>query len=125
MKTLKTIWAILAGMLVNVILSLGTDTALESAGIFTPPSAGFFTTWMMAFALAYRLAYTYLGGWATAKLAPENPQKHVKILGIIGTVLCMIGVVVGWNLSAHWYPIALAITAYPVTVLGGRRGTRN
>lgn len=125
MSTLKSIWAVLAGMLVNVVLSLGTDTALETAGIFTPPSEGFFTTWMMALALAYRLLFTYLGGWATARLAPQNPQRHVRILGIIGTILCIIGVFVAWDLSAHWYPIALALTAYPATVLGGKKGIKN
>jgi hypothetical protein len=31
-----------------------------------------------------------------------------------------IGVVVGWNLSAHWYPIALVVGALPCSWLGGK-----
>ncbi len=119
---IKSIWAILAGMLVNVILSLTTDTILETLGIFTPPSQGFFTTWMIVTAFAYRLVYTYLGGFTTAKLAPNRPMKHVIILGSIGTALSIVGIFVAWDLSQHWYPIALAVAAFPVTWWGGVRG---
>ncbi|MBL7863980.1 MAG: hypothetical protein JNK10_03835 [Cyclobacteriaceae bacterium] len=123
MNTGKSIWSVLAGILVNVVLSLITDTVLEKTGIFTPPSEGFFTTWMICLALAYRLVYTYLGGYVTARLAPANPMKHVTILGTIGTVLCVVGIFVAWDLSQHWYPIALAVTAFPVTWLGGKRAS--
>ena len=119
MKILASIWAVFAGILVNVILSTGTDTILEKTGIFTPPEAGFFTTWMSAVALGYRLVYTFAGGYVTARLAPDRPMKHVIILGTIGTVLCIVGIFVAWDLSEHWYPIALAITAFPATWMGG------
>lgn len=119
---IKSIWAILAGILVNVILSLTTDTILETLGIFPPPSQGFFTTWMIVTAFGYRLVYTYLGGLTTARLAPNRPMKHVIILGCIGTALSTVGIFVAWDLSQHWYPIALAVTAFPVTWWGGVRG---
>ena len=125
MNTLKSIWAVFAGILVNVILSTATDFVLEKLGIFPPPSGGLFITWMLALALAYRMVYTVLGGYVTAWAAPQNPMKHVWILGGIGIVLGSIGVVVGWNLSQHWYPIALVITAIPCTWLGGKWKTRN
>jgi len=60
-----------------------------------------------------------MGGYVTARLAPDRPMRHVKILGTIGVVLSCVGVIVGWNLSEHWYPIALAITAFPATWFGG------
>lgn len=125
MNTLKSIWAIFAGILVNVILSTATDFSLESVGIFPPITEGLFITWMLALALAYRMLYTVLGGYVTAWAAPQNPMKHVWILGGIGIVLGSIGVVVGWNLSQHWYPIALVITAIPCTWLGGWLKTRS
>jgi len=34
MTTLKSIWAVLAGLLVNVVLSVATDTILEQTGVF-------------------------------------------------------------------------------------------
>jgi hypothetical protein len=53
-------------------------------------------------------------------LAPSNPLKHVKILGIIGTFAGIAGVFAGWNLSDHWYPIAIAATGYLFTYIGGK-----
>jgi uncharacterized membrane protein len=124
MSLLKSIWSVLAGMLANVILSLTTDTILEKTGIFTPPDQGFFVTWMIVTALAYRMVYTFLGGYVTARLAPDRPMRHVIILGTIGTVLSIVGIFVAWNLSQHWYPIALAVTAFPVTWMGGSMWVR-
>lgn len=123
-NTFKSIWAVFAGFLVVVILSVGTDAILESAGIFPPPEQGLFVTWMLILAFVYRSIYTIAGGYVTAKLAPSNPKKHVTILGIIGTIAGLIGVIVGWNLSSHWYPIALAVTAYPLVWWGGKLRTK-
>jgi hypothetical protein len=40
---------------------------------------------------------------------------------VIKTAGAIIAVVfVGWNLSEHWYPIAIAVTAFPCTWLGGK-----
>ena len=116
---LKSIWAVLAGILVNVILALSTDTLLEKTGIFTPPNQGFFITWMIVVAFSYRLIYTFLGGYVTAWLSPSRPMRHVIYLGVIGTALSIAGIFVAWDLSQHWYPIALAVTAFPVTWMGG------
>jgi hypothetical protein len=127
MTTLKSIGAVLAGFLIVVIFSTLTDTILEKAGIFPPPTEGLFVTWMLALALAYRTVYTIVGGYVTAALAPANPSKHVTILGIIGTVMGCIGIYVGvvlFTLSPMWYPIALAVLAFPSVWLGGRLKTR-
>jgi hypothetical protein len=122
---LKSIWAVVAGFLTVVVLSMGTDKVLEATGIFPPPSEmGLFVTWMLAFALLYRTIYTVLGGYVTAWLAPQNPMKHVWILAIFGQIGGIMGVVAGWNLSAHWYPIALAVLAIPSVWLGGWLRTR-
>ncbi len=124
-STLKSIGAVFAGFVTVVILSVATDSALEAADIFPPiSSAGLFVTWMLALALFYRTVYTVLGGYVTARLAPSNPMRHVMILGIIGTVAGTLGAIAGWNLSQHWYPIALAVLAYPSVWLGGKLKTK-
>lgn len=118
---LKSIGAVLAGFLTVVILSTLTDAILEKLGVFPPiSSAGLFVTWMLILAFAYRSAYTVLGGYVTAMLAPKNPVNHVRTLGVLGTIGGVLGVIAGWNLSAHWYPIALAVTAFPLTWWGGK-----
>lgn len=115
----KSIWSIFAGILVNVVLSVATDTVLGQAGIFPPPDQGLFVTWMIVVAFSYRLVYAFLGGYVTAWQAPSRPMRHVIILGCIGTALSIVGIFAAWDLSQHWYPIALAVTAFPVTWMGG------
>ena len=52
--TLKSIWAVFAGLLTVVILSTATDAVLETLGVFPPPDQALFVTWMLVFALIYR-----------------------------------------------------------------------
>lgn len=108
------------GFVTVVILSIGTDTVLEQVGFFPPIGEGLFERRLLIIALLYRSLFTILGGYVTATLAPTKPMKHVMILGLIGTVAGTLGIIVGWNLSEHWYPIALALTAYPFVWMGGR-----
>ena len=44
------------------------------------------------------------------------------ILGVVGTVLGLVGVVATWNqgLGPRWYPILLAVLAIPQCWLGGK-----
>jgi hypothetical protein len=122
---LKSILAVLAGFLAVVVLSTATDAVLEAAGIFPPPSGGLFITWMLALAFAYRTLYNIVGGYITASIAPANPVKHAFILGCIGTIAGAAGVVIGWDLSEHWYPIALMVEAVPTCWLGGKLKLRS
>lgn len=121
---IKSIIAVVAGFLTVVVLSTVTDKVLELSGIFPPPTNGLFVPWMLALALVYRTFYTILGGYVTALLAPQNAMKHVWILAILGQIGGIMGVIAGWNLSAHWYPIALAVLAIPSVWLGGYLKTR-
>ncbi len=123
MTYIKSIWAVVAGFLVVVVFSTGTDAILEAIGVF--PNAGeVLGTGYLATALAYRTVYTVLGGYVTAWLAPQNPMKHVWVLAILGQIGGLAGVAAGWNLSAHWYPIAIAVLAIPSVWLGGKIRTR-
>jgi hypothetical protein len=119
MKLLKSIAAILAGMLFIIALSIGTDAILEKLNVFTSPNQGSFINWMLLLALAYRCLYAIGGGFITATLAPKKRMRHVMILGYIGLTVSIIGVITSWDRPDHWYPIALAITALPTVWLGG------
>lgn len=125
MKTsrLKSIVAVLAGMIVIIVIilfSTGTDVLFVKLGVFPPIEIGSYTSIMLMIALIYRCIYAILGGYVTSKMAPDKPIYHVIILGVIGTILSILGTIVGWNLSEHWYPIALVITAIPCTWLGAK-----
>jgi hypothetical protein len=126
MKILRSIGAVIAGFASVVVLSVATDALCEKWGIFYSMASGaMLTTWMLFLALLYRSVYTVIGGYVTAKLSPSNPMKHVTALGIIGTLAGITGVIVGWNLSAHWYPIAIALTGFMFAWYGGRLQTRS
>lgn len=122
MIILKGIGAILAGMILIVVSHTGTDFLLELLGVFTPPSEGFRTTWMVVTATVYRSIYTVAGAYLTAALAPNRPMLYATILGIIGVVLGTVGAIktIPMGIAPVWYPIALVVLALPCTWLGGR-----
>jgi len=121
MNIWKGIGAIFAGMVFIFISHAGTDFVLEKLGIFTQPNEGFHTPWMVVTATIYRCIFTVVGGYITAALAPNPPMRYVMILGLIGLGLSTLGAIVTipMGIAPAWYPIALAITAFPCTWLGG------
>lgn len=74
-----------------------------------------------ALALAYRLPIGVLGSYVTARLAPHSPMRHVWIGATIGLVLSAAGAAAAIKMSMGpaWYPIALAISAFPTAWVGG------
>ncbi len=125
-SALKSIGAVLAGFLTVFILSVVTDVILETFGIFPPPDhPEQMTQQMLVAALLYRSVYAVAGGYVTAKLAPRNAMKHVVMLGILGTIGGIAGIFAGWQYGNHWYPILLAITAYPLVLRGGKLAKRD
>ncbi|MCW3847172.1 hypothetical protein OF829_07960 [Sphingomonas sp. LB-2] len=119
MLILRSFGSVLAGFIVIVLLSTLTDQIMHATGII--PDGPMWNPWHNALALFYRCVFAVGGGWLTARLAPRNPMRHVVILGVIGTLLGVLGVVAtaGMELGPRWYPIALAISALPTCWLGG------
>jgi hypothetical protein len=117
----KSIWAIVAGFLVIIVLSLGTDEILHLLGIYPPWNEPMWDPKLNALALGYRLIFDILGSYVTAKLAPRAPLKHALIGGFIGLVLSLGGVIAAMkgNMGPLWYPVALALSS-PITAwIGG------
>jgi hypothetical protein len=121
----RSIVAVLAGFFSVAGLSLGTDQLLHTLDIYPPWGEPMYDTGLNALALSYRLVYTVLGGFITARLAPSSVMRHVNVLGLIGLLAGTAGAVtaiIAADLGPNWYPIAIAVTAYPLTWLGGRLG---
>ena len=119
---LKSVGAVVVGFLTVLILSVVTDAILEKTGVFPPPDQGLYIAWMLVLATIYRTAFTVLGGYVTARLAPNRPMRHVMVLAFIGLAASLIALVTTWNknLGPHWYPIALFVLAYPSVWYGGK-----
>ena len=118
----RSVSAVAAGFLVTAVLSLGTDVVLHTTGVFPPwfqPMSDALFLW----ATAYRVVFTVIGGYVTARVAPRRPMSHVWILGAIGILAATAGVVATWNagpeLGPKWYPILLVVTALPCVWAGG------
>ena len=110
--------AVLAGLAVIFILSLGTDQAFHLLGVYPPWGEGM-STGQYVLALAYRIAYAVLGSYVAARLAPSRPMVHALILGFIGIILSTMGAIAMWHLGDHWYPIALVLISLPCAWAGG------
>src|SRR6266702_2106658 len=118
----RSIGAVLAGFLVVVVLSHGTDTVLHATGVF-PPEGYPMSDALFLLATAYRILYAVAGSYVTARLAPHRPMRHALAGGVVGLVLSTLGAVATWNrpdLGPHWYPLALVATALPCAWVGGR-----
>jgi len=117
----KSIVAVVAGVLVIIVVTTLVDIVLHAIGVF-PPMDQPINDALALLATSYRIVISVGGAWLTARLAPDKPMKHAMILGVVGTVLGLVGVVATWNrgLGPRWYPIALAVLAIPQCWVGGR-----
>jgi uncharacterized BrkB/YihY/UPF0761 family membrane protein len=121
---LKSIGSIIAGMAVGAILSVATDKILETTGIMKIDPFDANPIWLITLVVFYRTTYNFVGTYVTAKLAPTKPLKHAIILGVIGTVVGIIGAITMWHIPPHWYPISLVIFTMPAAWLGGKLATK-
>jgi hypothetical protein len=71
---------VLAGFVATAALSLATDVRMHALGIF-PPWGEPMSDGLFAWASVYRVARTVLGGYITARLAPQKPTAHALIFG--------------------------------------------
>jgi uncharacterized membrane protein len=112
---------VLLGFFAVVILSLGTDEVLHLLKVYPPWGEPMREPGLNLLALSYRIVYTVIGGYLAARFAPRNPIRHAFVLAVIGLIMGVLGVVAtsGMDLGPRWYPIAIAVTALPCTLLGG------
>ncbi|HUE44474.1 MAG TPA: hypothetical protein VMP12_12945 [Candidatus Sulfotelmatobacter sp.] len=119
---LKSIGAVLAGAIIGIALSLGTDAVMHALHLFPPIGTPMTDSRLLALATAYRTIYGVIGAYVTAWLAPSRPMLHAFLLGALGELAAIAGVVATWNDVAkygpRWYPLALVILALPPALLG-------
>jgi hypothetical protein len=116
----RSIWAVLAGVLVVIVVTTAVDIVLHLVGVY-PPSNQPMSDALALLASSYRIVIGIGGAWLTARLAPKDPMRHAMILGFVGAVLALVGVVATWNLGLgpRWYPISLVALAIPQSWVGG------
>jgi len=117
----RSVWAIVAGFLAVLVLSIVTDVVLHALSIF-PPLGQRMADRLFVWATIYRTIYGIIGSYITARLAPYRPMLHAVVGAAIGMILGTVGAVVTWNkdLGPHWYPLALIVTGIPCAWIGAK-----
>src|SRR6185436_10703547 len=92
----RSIGAVAAGFLATFILSIATDILLHAIGVF-PKWGQPMSDSLFGLATVYRLIYTILAGYITARLAPDRPMAHVWVLGVLGLLAAVAGTLATWN----------------------------
>jgi hypothetical protein len=123
LRILHSIGAVLAGIVVGVVLTLGTDAVLHATGVF-PPQGQRMADPLLLLATFYRTVYGVASAYITAHLAPDRPVGHALAGGVVGLIATTVGAVVTWNrgpeFGPHWYPVALMVLALPTAWAGGK-----
>lgn len=117
----RSILALLAGIIVGIVLSMGTDFGLHAVGL-VPSLKERWPNQLLALATAYRSIYGVIAAYVIARLAPNRPMGHALLAGALGLVVSSLGAAAAWNITVgqHWYPVALALTALPTAWIGAK-----
>ena len=113
----RSVLAVFAGLLVNVIPAVAIDGLLHATGVF-PPMSVRMSDGLLGLAASYRLLLGILGAYATARLAPRRPIMHALVLGSVGVAMCTAGAIAMRDTGPAWYPISLIVLTIPCSLLG-------
>jgi FtsH-binding integral membrane protein len=116
----RSVGAVFFGMIVVIVLSIGTDALLRTIGVF-PRGGQRMSDAQFVIATVYRIVFGIIGGFVTAVLAPARPMQHALFYGFVGFGLSCVGYLGSRNLNLgpSWYPIALIVTSIPCAWVGG------
>ncbi len=122
-RTGRSVLAVLAAFVFVAVISLVTDEILHLVHFYPPWGEPMYDPLQNAVALGYRLVFGIAGGYITARLAPYSPMRHVWVTGVLGLVVSTAGAIATIRMGGFgpaWYPIALAASALPCSLIGGR-----
>ena len=119
MNILRSIGAVTAGLAVIVLLCVLTDALLVAVHLLPSPDAHRpYTLAYLGIVIFYCAAYTLVGGYVTARLAPIRPVAHAVVLGIAGMALSTLGTFHEWQIGNGWNAITLVAEGLPLCWLG-------
>ncbi len=119
MRALRSIGAVLVGFFATALLSVGTDAVMHATGVF-PPYPARMPDAMFVLPGIYRAIFTAVGGYVTARLAPDHPMRHAGALAGLGLLAGLGAAAATWDLDLgpSWYTASIPASAIPC-ILGG------
>jgi hypothetical protein len=122
-RTLRSVGAVLAGLVAIVVLSNGTDAVLHATGVF-PPFGQPMSDTLFVLAMGYRIVYGVATSYLVARLAPDRPMRHALAFGVVGVVFSVVGAAATWGrgpeFGPKWYALAVVAMAIPCAWAGGK-----
>jgi hypothetical protein len=112
--------AVVVGLVIVLALTIAGYFAARGLGLIVPgtipPERDLFL-----FNLCFMM-FMMIGGYATAKLAPFDPRNHTISLGVILTVLGLIGSIAQSlaHYGPNWFGWLLVLSGLPFAWLGGK-----
>ena len=118
---MRSVLAVLAGVVFIVLAITLVDIALTFAGIYPPPDKPISDS-LALLLVFYRTVFGIVGAGIAARLAPSKPMIHAMFVGGICMALALADLVASWGdkLQPNWYSIALVLLALPRSWVGAR-----
>ncbi len=117
---LKSIGAIIAGMIAGASLAILSDYIMAATGLMHMERFKDTPSHIVLIVILYRFVFNTAGCYLTARLAPSKPMLHALALGIIGLLLSLIGIFFMWDQATPFYNIAIMLISLPSAWLGGK-----
>jgi hypothetical protein len=92
----RSIWAVVAGIIVVLVLTLITDLVLHVMGVF-PRVGQPLKDGPLVLATAYRIVFAIVGSYVAARLALDRPIWHAVMVGVVGFLASVAGAAITWN----------------------------
>jgi hypothetical protein len=117
----RSIWAVVAGFLFIVVLSLGADAIMHAVSPRLFDASGGTTNFtILCLSTVFVGVFATVGCYLTARLAPSHPMRHALVLGALGLIFSLIATMRMWNMSPAWYNVVNLVLVMPYAWLGGR-----
>ena len=118
---LRSILAIIAGVVVLIGAAMLTDTLLLKLFPGATDARGRVASSAVAFLMmSYALAYCVFAAYVAATLARRREVAHGFALGIVLELLLIYPSIQFWDTTPVWYHVALFALTIPACVAGGR-----
>lgn len=115
--------AIIAGIGVNIVLSLALDSAFQALGVLPPPGQAV-SDLLHLLPFSYRAGIAILGFYVAARLAPSRPLLHALALASIAFLLTVANTIASWRVHGaaepQWFQLAILALLFPMAWLGSR-----